>query len=169
MKYRNEIIDKLLSQSDNAIKELNKEFRESRGIRRIKIRYNEKLHHLVHKFLEERGKLNDLFGEESSLLFDKYNNIWKNLCGNFNRRGRKITLRYEAFTDKVNYYLELEEEEIKRYKQNHFDKEYLKWVANSSKLLLLWLKIKSLFGSKSYEYLSKEYFKDHYYEPINID
>ncbi len=112
----------------------------------------DRLDFLVEKLLKFRGELEDPDGEEAAEKLIYYNNIWHQQCKNWNKRPRaNFILRYDAFMDRVNYFLDLEKQQVKAaehaYKKNQFDK-FVRLHHHELKWRIFRYKVKTLFMRK---------------------
>lgn len=166
-----EILEQQIQEArDNSIKELvrpgslNPTTEESEGGReekRLKKKYLNILEGLAQRLLELRSELADPDGEEAAELLNRLNGNWVTTCTNFNKRPRaRINLRPEAFMERVEYFLNLEREQIKAAKEAHqkslFDKWYRRNVIDY-KWRTRWYRIKSLFMKKGVNDLFRGY------------
>lgn len=115
----------------------------------------DQLDFLVEKFLRFRGELVDPDGHEADEKLVYYNRIWHKQCDNFNRKPRaNFKLRHEAYMDRVEYFLDLEKQQVKAaataYKKNQFDK-FVRLHHHELKWRIFKYKIFSLFTRKGWK------------------
>jgi len=117
--------------------------------RRLKHRHLRDLDGLVSRFLEFRSEQDDPDGQEVADKLDALYISWRTKCHFFNRRPRnEFSLRYDAFQDRVKYFLDVEAGQIKAatdaYKENKYQR-YVRLYAKELKWRIRWYKVKSFF------------------------
>ena len=125
---------------------------KDRTTNRLMKKQLDQLDFLVEKFLRFRGELTDPDGHEADEKLVYYNRIWHKQCDNFNRKPRaNFKLRHEAYMDRVEYFLDLEKQQIKAaataYKKNQFDK-FVRLHHHEFKWRILRYKVKAFFMRK---------------------
>ena len=139
----------------NGIPELEKpkqEPKKPRYVRRLEKTKKEYLDALVLEFFTERSALEELDGELAGKIFDVKNYAWTQHCKTFNARREPIKLRYEAFTEAVEFYTKMEADQMKKNAEANKVKDFEHWVrrvrvGEAMFFLILWHKIIS-FGNR---------------------
>lgn len=123
------------------------EVKRSRFDRRLENRKKEILDKLVLKYFKERSSFADPDGMESACAFDKYEMEWRWECKTFNRGRHPMKLRYEAFSESVTFYLDMEKKQIlKSFVENkingfqHWLRRARVWRTRPLTSLYFWLK-----------------------------
>jgi hypothetical protein len=127
------------------------ERKDTRVERRLKAKTQKVLDDLVKDFLERRSAEKDSDGEAADNLFKTYREAWFTKCINFNKLKFSVKLRYEAFTESVNYFLDKEKAEIKKAKEefrlkkqeldfNHWIVKERLWYKMPYRLFWYWIK-----------------------------
>jgi hypothetical protein len=129
-----------------------KEEKKPRNVRRAENREKEFLDKLVLEFFTRRSASADPEGEAVGILFDNFNNQWITHCKNFNRNRNPIKLRYEAFTESVEFYLKMEREQMTKNAEANKGLGFEHWLRHVKMgeilfFMVLWAKIIS-FGNK---------------------
>jgi len=140
------------------------EVKRSRFDKRLENRKKEILDKLVLKYFKERSSFADPDGMESAYAFDKYEMEWRWECKTFNRGRQPFKLRYEAFSESVEFYLKMEKTQIDKTKEENkmiaFDHWFRrKHVWRTMPLTTIYFHIISLFNREKYKNLWKNYFK----------
>lgn len=138
------------------------EVKRSRFDRRLEKRKKEILDKLVLEYFTKRSSLTDPDGEDSAYIFDMYEQEWKSECRTFNRGRQPFKLRYEAFSESVEFYLKMEKSQMSKTKEenkmkafDHFIRREVKWYTYPFRLI--WFYVKSL-GNKEKEVSYWKYF-----------
>jgi hypothetical protein len=111
------------------------ERKDTRVERRLKAKTQKVLDDLVKDFLERRSAEKDPDGEVVDNLFKTYREAWFTKCINFNKLKFSIKLRYEAFAESVNYFIEEERKNMKKFREENRIKkqevDFRRWYKNS--------------------------------------
>ena len=112
----------------------------------------DRLDFLVEKLLRFRGELENPDGDAAADKLAYYNTIWHRQCENWNKKPRaNFNLRPEAFMDRVDYFLDLEKQQVKAaehaYKKNQFDR-FVRLHHHELKWRILRCKVRALFMRK---------------------
>jgi len=122
--------------SDNLLESASEDTKETKeaGIpddrftKRFKKRRLAHLDSMVTKFLQSRSKHDDMDGQEVADLLDQYDKQWRKTCENHNKKkSNKFTLRYDAFIERVEYFLDIEKKQIDAAKQQFIRSKYELW------------------------------------------
>jgi hypothetical protein len=104
------------------------ERKDTRFERRLKEKKQEKLNKLVSIFLERRSSVKDPDGIDAAKLYDEIKDEWMKECVNHNRLVRvPFKLRYTAFEESVNHFLEEELAERKKVYEEKQVKDFEHW------------------------------------------
>lgn len=103
--------------------------KETRFLKRLKARKQERLDTLVNLFFCLRSGLKDPNGEQADYLYTHYRDLWITECKNFNKSKRRVfTLRGEAFAENVERIIKLEEKaKLKKLEENKI-KDFSHWL-----------------------------------------
>ena len=112
----------------------------------------DRLDFLVEKLLRFRGELEYPDGEEAAEKLAYFDKIWHVQCTNWNKRPRAgFNLRYDAFMERVDYFLGIEKQQIKAaeraYKTNQFDR-FVRLHHHELKWRILWYRVRAFFVRK---------------------
>jgi hypothetical protein len=118
--------------------------------RRLEKRKQAQLNKLVVDFFTQRSGLLDPNGEKSAKLFDFYEKIWHNECKNFNVHRTPFKLKYEAFLDNVNYFMDMEKKKKAQTADNNKLIGFEHWFRRVHPYMkypfrAIWIEIISLF------------------------
>jgi hypothetical protein len=132
-----------------------KEPKKPRNVRRLEKSKKEFLDELVLKYFVKRSTLADPDGTEAAYLFEVFNQKWIQHCKCFNVRREPIKLRYEAFTESVTFYIDMEKAQMKKTAEENKGLGFVHWLRrevkwNTYPFRLIWYWIKAL-GSKEKE------------------
>lgn len=101
--------------------------RVSRFAKRLENRKKEILDKLVLEYFKERSSFADPDGVEAVCAFDMYENKWRWECKTFNRGRQPFKLRYEAFSESVEFYLKMEQTQVIKTKEENKMKNFDHW------------------------------------------
>ena len=126
--------------------------KKPRNVRRLEKSKKEILDEFVLKYFVKRSTLVDPDGLEAACLFDEFDHKWKAECTCFNRTRSPIKLRYEAFTESVEFYLNMEKESMKKAAEANKTKDFDSWLRHVKMgealfFIVLWYKVIS-FGNR---------------------
>jgi len=151
------------SNGPTGVKGPKSEVADDRTTKRLMKRQLDQLDFIVEKFLKFRAELECTDGLEAAEGLAYYDRIWHTQCTNFNkRRKHKFNLRQEAFTDRVSYFLDLEDQQIKAakeaYRTNLFEKWFRRtWIDMSMRRK--WYRFKARFVKKSFKEMFRDYWE----------
>ena len=103
------------------------EVKRSRFDRRLENRKKVILDKLVLKYFTQRSTTNDPEGVEAACLFDSCEMEWRWECKTFNRGRQPFKLRYEAFSESVEFYLKMEKTQIGKTQEENKMKAFDPW------------------------------------------
>ena len=137
--------------------------KESRAAKRLRLAKQKVLDDLVLSFFTRRSACSDPEGEDAADLFEKYRKVWVAECVLFNKKRQPFKLRYEAFNEAVEYYLDLEKKNIAMSKAANKVKDFPHWlrrahVWRTRPLTSLWYKIIALWRQEKWLSLWKAYY-----------
>jgi hypothetical protein len=138
--------------------------KRSRFDRRLEKRKKEILDKLVLQYFTERSTLSDPEGQIAADFFDGCENEWKWECKTFNRGRQPFKLRYEVFSESVEFYLKMEKDQMGKTKEENEVKAFDHWfrrrrVWRTMPLTTIYFHIISLFNREKYISLYKNYYK----------
>jgi hypothetical protein len=118
--------------------------------RRLEKCKQELLNKLVVAYFTKRSGLLDPNGEEAVKLFDNYELQWHCECKNFNVHRTPFKLKYEAFLDAVNYYMDMEKKKKAQTIENNKLIGFNHWLRRVHPYMkypfrAIWIEIISLF------------------------
>jgi len=165
---------------------------DTRYIRRLKRRKTEYLDALVNQFFRFRMIQPDTEGEEVTARFNYLDDLWKKACERFNLKGkqgrtpkkgeklpemitpghgRPFVLVYEAFQQRVEYFMDMEKKQIKAAKKKAEEKIAEHWLkVNYHRLFrkwpfrTIWFWLLALGRKKQYNQKWNRFYKNHIYE-----
>ena len=140
--------------------------KKPRNIRRLEKVKKEFLDTLVLAFFTKRSALNDLDGVDVADLFDDYNRQWVYHCTKFNKKLHATKLRYEAFTESVDFYIKMEKTQMEKTAEANKTKDYEYWLRHVKVgeilfFVILWYKIISFWNKEKWTHLLKNYYIKH--------
>lgn len=140
------------------------EVKRSRFDRRLENRKKAILDKLVLKYFTQRSALSDPEGQIAADFFDGCENEWRWECKIFNRGRQPFKLRYEAFSESVEFYLKMEQTQVIKTKEENKMKLFDHWfrrrrVWRTMPLTTVYFHIISLFNREKYKNRWKNYFK----------
>ena len=107
---------------------------DDRFTKRFKKRRIAVLDSMVTRFLQFRSKQNDMERQEVADKLDEIDAQWKKTCENHNeKKTNKFVLRYEAFIERVEYFLDIEKKQIDAAKQQFIRSSYELWWKRNKK------------------------------------
>ena len=129
------------------------EVKRSRFEKRLENRKKAILDKIVLQYFTERSVLSDPEGIEAAQWFDIYENSWRWECKTFNRGRQPFKLRYEAFSESVEFYLKMEQTQMIKTQTENQIKDFDHWmrrrkVWRTMPLTALWFWIKA-FGKET--------------------
>jgi hypothetical protein len=108
-----------------------KEPKQPRVVRRLQKAKKEFLDMLLHAYFTKRSTFADPNGEEAVESFDTFNHEWIKHCKNFNSRREPIKLRYEAFTEAVEFYTKMEKDQVAQTAESNKAIGFQHWLRRS--------------------------------------
>ena len=129
--------------------------KRTRFDRRLEKRKKEILDKLVFNYFKERSSFADPEGLEAACSFDKFENNWRWECKTFNRGRQPFKLRYETFSESVEFYLKMEKDQMDKTTEENLEKEFKHWfrrahVGRTRPLTTLSFHIRSWFNREKY-------------------
>jgi len=165
-KRRKEIEAEVEAKTDGTTELKKEEPKKPRDVRRSENREKVFLDKLVFDFFTKRSASDDPESELVGVLFDGFNREWIDRCKKFNHRREPIKLRYEAFTESVEFYLKMEKDQIIKTAEANKTKDFDYWLRHVKMgealfFVVLWYKIIS-FGNREKQLHSlKNYYINH--------
>jgi len=140
------------------------EVKRTRFDRRLEQRKKEILDKLVLEYFKTRSTFSDPDGNESVQAFDDGEQAWRWECKTFNRGRHSIKLRYEAFSESVEFYLNMEKKQINKTKEENKVKDFDHWlrrrkVWKTTPLTSIWYWIISFGNREKWLNHMKNYYK----------
>jgi len=140
------------------------EVKRSRFEKRLENRKKAILDKLVLQYFTERSVLSDPEGIEAAQWFDIYENSWRWECKTFNRGRHPMKLRYEAFSESVEFHLKMEKNQIIKTQIENQVKDFDHWfrrkrVWRTMPLTTVYFHIRSWFNREKYISRWKNYYK----------
>jgi hypothetical protein len=137
--------------------------KKPRNVRRLEKTKKEYLDTLVLEFFTERSALEELDGELAGKIFDIKNYAWTQHCKTFNARREPIKLRYEAFTEAVEFYTKMEADQMKKNVEANKAKDFAHWFRRSNvyltrPLTAISIEVISLFNREKVLHHWKNYY-----------
>ena len=148
------------------------ELKKPRNVRRLEKTKKEFLDKLVLEFFTRRSSSADPEGEAVGVLFDNFNNQWITECKNFNRKLNPIKLKYEAFTESVKFYIDMEKKQIAKTAEANKIKDFEYWLRHVKMgealfFVVLWYKIISFGNKNKWKHSLKNYYIKHIIDGTN--
>jgi hypothetical protein len=140
-----------------------KEPTKPRNVRRLEKSKKEFLDTLLLQYFTKRSSLADPDGLESACLFDQYNHQWVEHCKCFNKRREPIKLKYDAFTEAVEFYIDMEKKQMEKTAEANKELGFLHWlrrahVRRTRPLTALWYWLRALGDKTKYRNHWKAYY-----------
>lgn len=137
--------------------------KKSRFERRVEERYKTLLDNIVMQFFTARSKHKDPNGDEVASLFSGLKEQWKRECTKHNKTKSSVKLRYQAFEESVNHYLEIEKQNMVATEIANKTKDFEHWfrrahVWKTRPLTMLQIEFKALFRKEKVISLWKDYY-----------
>ena len=109
------------------------EEKKPRNVRRAEKDKKVVLDKLVLRFFELRSASDDPNGEEVATLYDGFKKAWIQECKKYNVKRNPIKLRYEAFAESVEFYIKMEDAQIKKTAEENKAKDFKHWQRRDMK------------------------------------